>query len=143
MAAPKASGPTNGRHRRTFTSTLISTSTNVPRKYERKCSGRKRGNGRPFRRKNRAVGQASQARQRRGERSVHPKGGSRCDPLHRCSDRGSSLVGLDPGVDGRSLQQWRSIQVSHWLALQKVQHSIQQTLEQSRDPGRRRPCWSN
>ena len=43
----------------------------------------------------------------------------------------------EPGVDGRSLQQWRSIQGKHGLELEKVQHSIQQNLEQCRDPGRK------
>ena len=42
----------------------------------------------------------------------------------------------DPGADGRSLQQWRSIKEKYWLELQKVQHSIQ-----CRDPGRKpRAC---
>ena len=41
------------------------------------------------------------------------------------------------GVDGRSLQQWRSSQEKCWLKLQKVQHSIRQTLEQCRDVGRK------
>ena len=70
-----------------------------------------------------------------------------CHTLHRRPNRGSSLrrdllvgfadaTAVTSGVDGRSLQQWRSIQGKYWLELQKVQHSIQQTLEQYQDPGR-------
>ena len=47
----------------------------------------------------------------------------------------------DPGAGGRSLKQWRSIQGKFLLDLQKVQHCMQQTLEQCRDPGRKpRAC---
>ena len=42
-----------------------------------------------------------------------------------------------PETDERSLQQWRSAQGKYWLELERLQHSIQQTLEQSRDPGRK------
>ena len=53
-------------------------------------------------------------------------------------DRGNQIHShLNVGcvADERSLQQWRSIQRKYWLELQRLQHSIQQTLEQSRDPG--------
>ena len=53
MAASQDKRTDNWHHRSTSTNTLISTPTNIPRKYKRKCSGRKRGNGRPFRRKKR------------------------------------------------------------------------------------------
>ena len=52
-------------------------------------------------------------------------------------------------TDGSSLQQWRSIQGKHWLELQRLQHSIQQTLEQTGDPTRKLPArpptfvWNN
>ena len=47
----------------------------------------------------------------------------------------------DPAADGRSLHQWRSIKEKYWLELQKVQPSIQHTLVQCRDPGRKpRAC---
>ena len=47
----------------------------------------------------------------------------------------------DPAADGRSLHQWRSIQEKYWLELQKAQHSIQHTVEQCRNPGRKpRAC---
>ena len=43
----------------------------------------------------------------------------------------------DPVAGGRSLLQWRSTQGKYWLELKRVQHCIQQTLGQSRDPSRR------
>ena len=38
--------------------------------------------------------------------------------------------------DGRWLHHWRSIHKQYWLELQKVQYSIQSTLNKRRDPGR-------
>ena len=45
-------------------------------------------------------------------------------------------------TDGRSLLQWRSTQGKYWLELQRLQHSIQRTLEQTRDPSRKLPALS-
>ena len=136
MTAPRASGPTIGRHHRTSTSTLISTPTNVPRKYKRKCNGRKRGNGRPFRRKIRAVGETSQPgtpKKRVCVHSVPPRrsvkmaslstrstsaqtedpawsGISLWDWLRPTATKTAAIQTADPGVDKHSLHQWRSIQ---------------------------------
>ena len=90
-------------------------------------------------------------------RTKHHQVGVHRNPIHRRPDSESSLrreLSLlhwltstatksrvtetsNPAADGRSLQQWRSIQGKYWLELQRVQHSIQQTLEHSRDPSRR------
>ena len=43
----------------------------------------------------------------------------------------------DPAADGRSLQQWALHSREVLAELHKMQHSIQQTLEQSPDPSRR------
>ena len=86
--------------------------------------------------------QACLARQRRGcpfstpDRSVKMASLSTRSTSAQTEDPAATQP-ADPGVDGRSLQQWRSIQWKFWLELQKVQHSVLQTLEQSRDPGRR------
>ena len=39
-------------------------------------------------------------------------------------------------TDGRLVQWWRSTQSEYWLELQRLQRSIQHTLEQTRDPSR-------
>ena len=142
---PRASGPTIGRHCCTSTSTLI----NNEKKHE---------NERPFRRKNRAVGQASQRKGcvcsvlRTGSvkmaslstRSTAAQtedpawgGSSVWDWLTPTATKSAATQSADPRVDGQSLQHWPSTQEKYWLEPQKVQHSIQGTLEQSRDPGRR------
>ena len=60
--------------------------------------------------------------------------------LASTATRSTATWTLNSVTDGRSVQQWLSTQGKYWLELQRLQHSIQQTLEQTRDPSRKLPA---
>ena len=72
---------------------------------------------------------AISAAERIGDSTEHDQAGVNRDQIHTNS-----------ATDGSSLQQWCSIQGKYWLELQRLQHSIQQILEQTRDTSRKLPA---
>ena len=158
--------PMVGHHRSTSTSVLNSMLINLLRGFGPKCSGKKSGSGLSSRKRSRAAGTTCQqnTRKRRKHAQYHredrwfnrtspswrllqPAPPHTVDPvtderslwdwLTTSTTKCTATQTSAPEADERSLQHWRSIQEKYWLELQRVQHSIQQTLEQSRDRGRR------
>ena len=83
-------------------------------------------------------------------RSVLPRGSviqQNMTKLASIATRSTATQTTNSVTDGSSLQQWRSIQGKYWLELQRLQHSIQQILEQTRigscQPVLRLPFWNN
>ena len=78
-------------------------------------------------------------------RSVPPRGSviqQNMTKLASIATRSTATQTTHSVTDGRSLQQSRSIQGKYWLDLQRLQHSVQQIFQRTREPSRKLPARS-
>ena len=78
-------------------------------------------------------------------RSVPPRGSviqQNMTKLASIATRSTATQTTNSVTDGSSLQQSRSIQGKYWLDLQRLQHSIQQIFQRTREPSRKLPARS-